>query len=95
MDVYVWNRRIRIPLQRHNVHIRCIMACVELCCCLSYNWPDSTIVTVLDGRPDCEPNDSIFLTTSMPSNTTPNTVCLPSNHGVDTGDARTRKRTHQ
>ena len=28
-----------------------------------------------------EPNDSIFLTTSIPSITLPKTTCLPSNHG--------------
>jgi hypothetical protein len=34
------------------------------------------------GTPLVEPNDSIFLTTSIPSMTLPKTTCLPSNQGV-------------
>merc|ERR1719397_244884 len=32
--------------------------------------------------PDCDPNDSTFLTTSMPSLTWPKTTCFPSSHWV-------------
>ena len=46
--------------------------------------PDAEIMTVAFGRPDSEPSDSMCLTTSMPSTTSPKTTCLPSNHDVTT-----------
>lgn len=40
--------------------------------------PQSAIVILLEVRPDCEPKDSTFLITSIPSFTLPKTTCLPS-----------------
>lgn len=48
----------------------------------SFSSPESTIVTLLDGFPDDEPTDSMFLTISSPSRTFPKTTCRPSNHSV-------------
>merc|ERR1719323_1691437 len=44
--------------------------------------PQSAMMIFFEVLPLCEPNDSIFLTTSMPSTTWPNTTCLPSSHWV-------------
>merc|ERR1711924_58495 len=38
--------------------------------------------TFLDVLPLCDPTASIFLTTSMPSVTDPNTTCFPSSQAV-------------
>ena len=43
------------------------------------NYPASAIKAVPVGTPPSVPNDSIFLITSMPSSTSPNTTCTPSN----------------
>ena len=49
-----------------------------------YTSPDEVMTTRDLGRPESEPAASIFLTTSMPSSTSPNTTCLPSSHDVTT-----------
>ena len=48
------------------------------------NWPQSLINTVAVVLPSADPYPSIFLITSIPSTTCPNTTCLPSNHGHPT-----------
>lgn len=40
--------------------------------------PQSVMTTFFNTPPSCKPYDSIFVTTSMPSFTCPNTTCLPS-----------------
>jgi hypothetical protein len=51
---------------------------------LSGSSPASLIVTFLAGDPEGVPCASIFLTTSIPSSTSPKTTCLPSSHEVTT-----------
>merc|ERR1712113_1050079 len=46
------------------------------------SWPQSAMTTGLAVFPDWEPTASIFLTTSMPSDTAPKTTCLPSSQAV-------------
>lgn len=48
--------------------------------------PQSVIVIFLEGRPDREPKDSTFLTTSIPSFTLPKTTCLPSSLNEQRGN---------
>merc|ERR1712083_585252 len=45
-------------------------------------WPLSATTTGFAVLPLCEPTASIFLTTSIPSTTLPNTTCFPSNQSV-------------
>lgn len=46
---------------------------------LNYSWPQSAMVIFFDVLPLSEPYDSIFVTTSKPLTTLPNTTCFPSN----------------
>lgn len=48
--------------------------------------PHSEMVILLEVRPDDEPKDSTFLTTSIPSFTLPKTTCLPSSLNEHRGD---------
>ena len=47
-----------------------------------YNWPDFSMVTVLEVLPDWDPTRSTAWTTSRPSTTWPKTTCLPSSQEV-------------
>lgn len=47
-----------------------------------FNSPHAVIVIFCDGEPPFEPHFSIFLTTSEPEITWPNTTCLPSNQSA-------------
>ncbi|KAH3674279.1 hypothetical protein WICPIJ_009622, partial [Wickerhamomyces pijperi] len=49
-----------------------------------YNSPDLETTNKDLVAPELEPKDSIFLTMSRPSTTSPKTTCLPSNHGHGT-----------
>jgi hypothetical protein len=46
------------------------------------SWPQSAIWTSLLGLPEVDPKLSMFLITSKPSTTLPNTTFLPSSHAV-------------
>ncbi len=50
----------------------------------NYNCPLSATTIFFLVAPDCDPNPSIALTTSIPSTTLPKTTCFPSNHGHGT-----------
>ena len=52
--------------------------------------PHSVMVILLEVRPDDEPKDSTFLTTSIPSFTLPKTTCLPSSLNEHSGDLLSR-----
>jgi hypothetical protein len=47
-----------------------------------YNWPDFSMVTVLEVLPVWDPTRSTAWTTSRPSMTFPKTTCFPSNQEV-------------
>merc|ERR1711976_785948 len=51
---------------------------------LTYSCPQSAITTGFAVLPLCDPTASIFLTTSIPSVTLPNTTCFPSSQLVFT-----------
>lgn len=48
--------------------------------------PQSVMTIFLITPPSCKPNDSILVTTSMPSFTCPNTTCLPSSLSEKKGE---------
>merc|ERR1719330_163184 len=47
-----------------------------------FSSPQSAIRTVFEVAPFLEPTFSIFLTTSIPLQTSPKTTCFPSSHAV-------------
>ena len=61
------------------------MVIYDVCPCLfSSRIPHLAMEIFRDGMPVLDPKDSIFFTTSKPSNTTPNTTWRPSKWGVRT-----------
>lgn len=79
----LWNcKTLNVAWSRwHDVssHYSCSWPHATITTGRNYNWPLAAIVTDWRVLPWLEPTPSIFLTTSIPSVTWPNTTCLPSN----------------
>merc|ERR1719218_467310 len=65
-----------VAIQRYGSHL------LHVTLCYVQSWPLAAILTGWEHLPLWLPTASIFLTTSIPSTTWPNTTCLPSSQSV-------------